>query len=61
MKEIAHDLEFPEGPVALPDGSVILVEIARGTLSKVRTPRNSGSAMLEASHVSCGPSVRAVA
>lgn len=35
MKEIARDLEFPEGPVAMPDGTVILVEIARGTLSRV--------------------------
>jgi gluconolactonase len=28
-------LRFPEGPVAMPDGSVILVEIARQTLSRV--------------------------
>ena len=33
IKEIATGLRFPEGPVAMPDGSVILVEIARGTLS----------------------------
>lgn len=32
---IATDLEFPEGPVAMPDGSILLVEIARGTLSRV--------------------------
>jgi len=32
---IAEDLKFPEGPIALPDGSVVLVEIARGTLSQV--------------------------
>ena len=25
---------FPEGPIALPDGSVILVEIAAGRLSR---------------------------
>ncbi len=35
IKEIATGLRFPEGPVAMPDGSVILVEIARGTLSRV--------------------------
>ncbi|GAC1313595.1 MAG: SMP-30/gluconolactonase/LRE family protein [Acidimicrobiales bacterium] len=32
---VASGLEFPEGPIARPDGSVILVEIKRGTLSKV--------------------------
>ena len=26
----AEGLRFPEGPIALPDGSVILVEIAAG-------------------------------
>jgi len=35
MTEIAHGLRFPEGPVAMPDGSVILVEIERQTLSRV--------------------------
>ena len=35
IKEMANGLQFPEGPVAMPDGSVILVEIARGTLSRV--------------------------
>lgn len=35
--EVATGLEFPEGPIAMPDGSVILVEIARGTLSRVTT------------------------
>lgn len=31
---IAEGLEFPEGPIAMPDGSVILVEIKRGTLTR---------------------------
>jgi gluconolactonase len=35
FKVIAKDLKFPEGPVFMNDGSIILVEIARGTLSKV--------------------------
>ena len=35
MREIASGLLFPEGPIAMDDGSVILVEIARGTLSRV--------------------------
>ncbi len=32
---LATGLKFPEGPIAMPDGSVILVEIARGTLTRV--------------------------
>ena len=35
FKEIASGLRFPEGPVAMPDGSLILVEIERRTLSRV--------------------------
>ena len=32
---VADGLRFPEGPVACSDGCVLLVEIARGTLSRV--------------------------
>ncbi len=35
VQTIATGLKFPEGPIAMADGSVILVEIARGTLSRV--------------------------
>jgi len=35
MQEIANGLRFPEGPIAMGDGSVVLVEIERGTLSRV--------------------------
>jgi gluconolactonase len=35
IREIASGLRFPEGPVALPDGNVLVVEIGRGTLSRV--------------------------
>ncbi|MXY52352.1 MAG: SMP-30/gluconolactonase/LRE family protein [Gammaproteobacteria bacterium] len=35
MIVVATGLKFPEGPIAMPDGSVLLVEIARGTLSRV--------------------------
>jgi gluconolactonase len=35
IKELASGLRFPEGPMAMPDGSVILVEIERQTLSRV--------------------------
>jgi len=34
--EVASGLQFPEGPIAMADGSVLLVEIARGTLSRVQ-------------------------
>ena len=33
--EVTDGLKFPEGPIALPDGDVLLVEIARGTLTRV--------------------------
>lgn len=36
MRTIAEGLQFPEGPIAMDDGSVLLVEIARGTLSRVQ-------------------------
>lgn len=35
FRTIATGLRFPEGPIAMPDGSVILVEIERQTLSRV--------------------------
>jgi gluconolactonase len=33
---VAEGLEFPEGPVAMADGSFLVVEIKRGTLSRAR-------------------------
>ena len=35
FREITSGLRFPEGPIAMPDGSIILVEIERGTLTRV--------------------------
>lgn len=35
VKQLAAGLRFPEGPVAMPDGSIVLVEIARQTLTRV--------------------------
>ena len=35
LKELATGLAFPEGPIAMPDGSVLLVEIKRGSLTRV--------------------------
>lgn len=37
METMATGLRFPEGPIAMPDGSVLVVEIERGTLSRVDT------------------------
>ena len=34
-REVAKGLRFPEGPIAMADGSVLLVEIERGTLSRI--------------------------
>src|SRR5207237_3939272 len=39
--QITSGLRFPEGPVAMPDGSVILVEIERQMLSRVTPDGNS--------------------
>lgn len=36
FKVKAKGLKFPEGPISMNDGSIILVEIARGTLSKIK-------------------------
>jgi gluconolactonase len=35
MQQVAEGLQFPEGPIAMADGSVVLVEIRRGTLTRV--------------------------
>src|SRR2546423_14708737 len=35
FRTLAEGLQFPEGPVALADGSVLLVEIADGTLTRI--------------------------
>jgi gluconolactonase len=36
FKEVTQGLKFPEGPIAMSDGSVVLVEIQRGTLTRVQ-------------------------
>jgi gluconolactonase len=36
LEIVAEGLRFPEGPVAMPDGSVILVEIEAGRVTRVR-------------------------
>ena len=46
LELVAEGLRFPEGPIAMEDGSIILVEIARGTLSRV-TPDGKISVIAE--------------
>ncbi len=36
LELVTEGLQFPEGPVAMADGSVIVVEIRRGCLTRVR-------------------------
>jgi len=36
IETVARGLQFPEGPMAMADGSVVLVEMKRQTLSRVR-------------------------
>jgi len=43
---VTTGLRFPEGPIAMPDGSVVLVEIAGGRLTRVR-PDGSKSVVAE--------------
>ena len=35
MHTLTTELQFPEGPIAMQDGSVIVVEIAAGTITRV--------------------------
>src|SRR4051794_41929761 len=35
IRVLATDLEFPEGPVVMPDGSVVLVEIRGKRLTRI--------------------------
>ena len=45
----AKGLKFPEGPIYMNDGSVILVEIARGTLSKINS--NGGINIIDLANI----------
>ena len=53
---VAEDLQFPEGPVAMADGSIILVEIQRQTLTRV-TPDGKRETIAE---VGGGPNGAAI-
>lgn len=35
LRILAEDLRFPEGPVVMPDGAVVVVEIAAGCLTRI--------------------------
>jgi gluconolactonase len=41
VREVCSGLSFPEGPVAMSDGSVVLVEIGRGTVTRIAADGNS--------------------
>jgi gluconolactonase len=56
LELLASGLEFPEGPIACPDGSVLLVEIARKTLTRVRPDR----AIEIVAHLGGGPNGAAI-
>ncbi|MFA7504102.1 MAG: SMP-30/gluconolactonase/LRE family protein [Burkholderiaceae bacterium] len=45
MKILAEGLEFPEGPVLAPDGSLLVVEIRRGTLTRI-DPRTGATTII---------------
>ena len=52
---VAEGLGFPEGPIAMPDGSVIVVEIKRGTLTRCWSGRTEVIA-----HLGGGPNGAAI-
>lgn len=56
FETVAEGLQFPEGPIAMDDGSVVLVEIRRQTLTRVGT---SGRADVIA-HLGGGPNGAAI-
>ena len=51
MRELASGLGFPEGPIALDDGSVLVVEIAAGNLTRV----DAEGAVTVVAHCGGGP------
>ncbi|MEG3596218.1 MAG: SMP-30/gluconolactonase/LRE family protein [Actinomycetota bacterium] len=44
---VATGLEFPEGPVCMADGSIVLVEIKRGTISRIDPDNGSVEVVAE--------------
>ena len=56
LTDVAFGLRFPEGPVAMADGAIILVEIERGTLTRVQ-PDGTTSVV---AHLGAGPNGAAI-
>ena len=56
MQAVTDGLRFPEGPVAMADGSVLLVEMRRGTLTRV-TPDGRRETI---AHLGGGPNGAAI-
>jgi len=56
MRVIAEGLRFPEGPIAMPDGSLLVVEIAAGCITRVMS---DGQREVVA-HVGGGPNGAAI-
>ena len=56
IRTLAEGLQFPEGPVALEDGSVLLVEIAAGALTRIA----SDGARSVVAHTGGGPNGAAI-
>lgn len=56
MQVIAQGLRFPEGPIALPDGSLLVVEIAAGCLTHI----SSGGQRKVLAQVGGGPNGAAI-
>lgn len=56
IRVIADGLKFPEGPIVMADGTVLVVEIARGSLSRVHP---DGKVEVVA-HVGAGPNGAAI-
>jgi gluconolactonase len=47
LREIVSGLQFPEGPIVMDDGTVVLVEIKRGTLSRVDVEKGTVDVVAE--------------
>jgi gluconolactonase len=56
MQELASGLCFPEGPIAMDDGSVLVVEIAAGNLTRI----DPGGVVTVVAHCGGGPNGAAV-
>lgn len=56
IRVVANGLRFPEGPVAMPDGSLLVVEIARNCLTRI----GSDGGFAPIAHTGAGPNGAAI-